>query len=60
LDLPLKILVWEDDAGRVSISYNAPSYLAERHHLSHDMRARLQPIEGISDAVVASDANLPD
>ena len=27
IDLPLKILVWEDEAGKVWVSYNAPDYL---------------------------------
>ena len=53
LDLPLKILVGDDAAGATSISYNAPSYLAERFHLTHELRARLEPIEAISDALVA-------
>ena len=33
LDLPLKALVWEDEAGRVWISYNSPEYLMRRHGL---------------------------
>jgi uncharacterized protein (DUF302 family) len=33
IDLPLKILIWEDDQGKVWVSYNAPEYLAERHDL---------------------------
>jgi len=33
IDLPLKILVAEDPAGKVTISYNAPEYLQSRHHL---------------------------
>jgi uncharacterized protein (DUF302 family) len=31
IDLPLKALVWQDDAGRTSLSYNDPAYLAHRH-----------------------------
>jgi len=31
IDLPLKILVWEDPAGRVWLSFNAPEYLQKRH-----------------------------
>jgi uncharacterized protein (DUF302 family) len=53
VDLPLKLLVWEDSAGSVSVSYNSPAWLAERHHLSEEMGARFEPIEAISDAVVA-------
>ena len=33
IDLPLKILIWEDEQGKVWVSYNTPEYLAERHHL---------------------------
>jgi len=31
IDLPLKALVWEDAAGKTWISYNEPSWIAERH-----------------------------
>jgi len=31
IDLPLKILVWEDGQGRAWVSYNSPDYLQERH-----------------------------
>jgi uncharacterized protein (DUF302 family) len=37
IDLPLKILVAEDGAGKVSISYNAPEYLQARHHFPADL-----------------------
>jgi uncharacterized protein (DUF302 family) len=53
LDLPLKLLVWEDGDGAVWVSYNSPAYLAERHHLGGDLRARLEPIDLISDALIA-------
>src|SRR5262249_40403691 len=33
LDLPLRVLVWEDGYGAVSVSYNSPEFLAERLHL---------------------------
>lgn len=53
LDLPLKLLVWEDGDGAVWVSYNSPAYLAERHHLGADLRARVESIDAISDAVIA-------
>jgi uncharacterized protein (DUF302 family) len=55
IDLPLKLLVWADRDGQVSVSYNTPAYLAARHHLSDDLRSRLDAIEAISSAVVAPD-----
>jgi uncharacterized protein (DUF302 family) len=33
IDLPLKALVWEDEAGQAWFSYNDPFYLAERHQV---------------------------
>jgi len=37
IDLPLKLLVWEDAQGKVWISYNSPEYLKERHGLPDDL-----------------------
>lgn len=37
IDLPLKILVWEDDQGKVWISYNSPQYLQARHGLPSNL-----------------------
>jgi uncharacterized protein (DUF302 family) len=34
LDLPIKVLVYQDDAGKVWILLNSPEYLAERYGLS--------------------------
>jgi uncharacterized protein (DUF302 family) len=31
IDLPLKALVWEDEAGKVWLGYNSPEYLQQRH-----------------------------
>jgi uncharacterized protein (DUF302 family) len=35
IDLPLKILVWEDTAGTTWISYNEPSWIAQRHSVAN-------------------------
>ncbi|SEA70524.1 Uncharacterized conserved protein, DUF302 family [Desulfuromusa kysingii] len=34
IDLPLKVLVWEDSTGQVWLGYNDPAYLAARHGVS--------------------------
>jgi uncharacterized protein (DUF302 family) len=52
LDLPLKVLIW-DDAGQTKVSYYAPATLAARHHLSADLAARLGAVDPITDALVA-------
>jgi uncharacterized protein (DUF302 family) len=37
IDLPLKALVAEDGTGKVSVTYNAPEYLQERHGVPADL-----------------------
>ncbi len=37
IDLPLKILVWEDASGKVWISYNSPEYLQKRHGIPEEL-----------------------
>jgi uncharacterized protein (DUF302 family) len=37
LDLPLKILAWEAEDGKVSLSYNDPNYLKQRFSLSDEL-----------------------
>jgi uncharacterized protein (DUF302 family) len=39
IDLPLKALVWQDGSGDTWISYNEPSWLANRHALANDIAA---------------------
>jgi uncharacterized protein (DUF302 family)/uncharacterized membrane protein YidH (DUF202 family) len=48
LDLPLKILIAEDAAGKVWISYNAPAYLQARHHLSPELLPNIAVIETLA------------
>lgn len=33
IDLPQKMLIWEDGDGNVKISYNSPEYLKKRHNI---------------------------
>ena len=37
IDLPLKVLVAEDDQGKVWLTYNSPEFLKERHGVSDDL-----------------------
>ena len=48
LDLPLKILVAEDAAGKVWISYNAPAYLQARHNLPPDLLPNIAVIDTLA------------
>jgi uncharacterized protein (DUF302 family) len=47
IDLPLKILVREDGAGKVWIAYNAPEYLARRHGLPQQLLANISVVESL-------------
>jgi uncharacterized protein (DUF302 family) len=35
IDLPLKALVWEDAGGKTWLSYNEPSWIAQRHSIAN-------------------------
>jgi uncharacterized protein (DUF302 family) len=37
IDLPLKVLVWEDNQGKTWVSYNDPEYLKGRHAVPDDL-----------------------
>ena len=53
LDLPLKVLIW-DDAGKTRVSYTAPGALAARYKLSEELAQRLAGIGPITDDLVAT------
>ena len=45
IDLPLKILIWEDRQGKVWVTYNTPAYLQERHGLPPELLANIAVVE---------------
>src|SRR5215831_14373760 len=52
LDLPLKVLVW-DDGGQTKVSYYAPAEVAARHGLAPGIEKNLAAIDALTDALVA-------
>jgi len=50
IDLPLKILVWEDTEGKVWVSYNSPEYLQERHGLRPDLIQNIATVDALATA----------
>lgn len=50
IDLPLKILVAEDAAGKVWVSYNSPAYLRDRHNLPDNLLQNIAVIEALATA----------
>ncbi len=47
IDLPLKILVWEDTAGKVFVSYNTPDYLRLRHGFPAELLTNIAVVEAL-------------
>jgi len=52
LDLPLKLVVW-DDAGQTKVSYTAPAAIGARYGLPGNLVANLAAINPLTDALVA-------
>ncbi|MBZ5593985.1 MAG: DUF302 domain-containing protein [Acidobacteriia bacterium] len=48
MDLPLKILVWEDANGKVWISHNDPTYLQARHGLPPQLMQNISVAEALA------------
>jgi uncharacterized protein (DUF302 family) len=46
IDLPLKILVWQDAAGQTWLSYNDPHWLAKRHGIDGPAAAAVNGLAG--------------
>ena len=47
IDLPLKVLAWEDPSGAVWASYNDPAWLAQRHGLGEEISASTSALAAV-------------
>ncbi len=56
IDLPQKMLIYEDEQGKTWIVYNDPAYLASRHGLGDCGAKVIQKISGILSAVSSAAA----
>ena len=54
LDLPLKILVWTDDAGAVWMTYISADWLAHRYGLSAEMGRRLSAPDALTSRLAST------
>jgi uncharacterized protein (DUF302 family) len=59
IDLPLKVLVWQDEAGSTWISYNDPGWLAKRHGADRDTDATVAALSGALQALAKAAAGSP-
>jgi uncharacterized protein (DUF302 family)/uncharacterized membrane protein YidH (DUF202 family) len=48
IDLPLKILVWEDAQGKVWASYNSPAYLQQRHAIPQELLQNIAVVDALA------------
>lgn len=48
IDLPLKILVWEDGQGKVWISYNSAEYLQMRHGFPQELMQNITVVAALA------------
>jgi uncharacterized protein (DUF302 family) len=59
IDLPLKALVWQDEAGKTFLSYNDPAYLARRHGLADQIKSAVDAMIGALEAIAAKATAAP-
>jgi uncharacterized protein (DUF302 family) len=52
IDLPLKILIWEDESGKVWVSYNSPQYLKARHNLPDALLQNIAVVEALAQTIL--------
>jgi uncharacterized protein (DUF302 family) len=55
IDLPLKVLAFEDAEGHTWVGYNDPKYLQRRHGFSDALVSNLAAIGGLAQAVAGID-----
>jgi uncharacterized protein (DUF302 family) len=53
LDLPLKVLAWQDSANRCWVSFNTPEYLQQRHGFPAPLMANIAGLEKLVQAAIA-------
>ena len=58
IDLPLKVLAWEDEQGKTWLTYNDTNWIAERHGLSEKSDPTIKAIADVITAVAMNAANI--
>jgi uncharacterized protein (DUF302 family) len=54
IDLPLKVLVWQDASGKTFVSYNDPGWIAKRHGLGPEAEATVKALSSALAAITAA------
>ena len=53
VDLPLKVLAWEDAHGRTWLGYNDAQYLQRRHRFPAELTKNIAPLAALVEAAAA-------
>ena len=59
IDLPLKALLWQDAAGKTWLSYNDPSWLAQRHRLGAEAATTVRALTAALNALAKAATTPP-
>jgi len=59
IDLPLRALVWQDAAGNTWLSYNDPSWLAQRHGLGAEAATTVRALTAALNALAKAATTPP-
>jgi uncharacterized protein (DUF302 family) len=54
LDLPLKVLAWQDEADRCWVSFNTPEYLQQRHEFPAALTANIAGLEKLVQTAISA------
>jgi uncharacterized protein (DUF302 family) len=57
IDLPLKVLVWQDASGKTWLSYNDPAWIAKRHGTGAEAEVTVKALSGALAAFAAAAAS---
>jgi uncharacterized protein (DUF302 family) len=51
IDLPLKLLAWQDGAGKTWLTYDDPHWIAQRHGLGQEVEPTVKALSGALAAI---------
>ena len=54
IDLPLKVLVWQDEDGTTLLAYNDPRWLAQRHGVDRTLRTMADALAAVAREATAA------
>jgi uncharacterized protein (DUF302 family) len=55
IDLPLKILAWQDAEGHTWVAYNEPEYVQARHRFPAELLRNIAALGALAEAAAAQD-----